>query len=108
MTTEEFEKAFKYLKNDKAAGIDTIKSNIVLDAYTEIKDILILFLKTFLQQSTFPNKLKIAKVTPLFKLSDAENVASDRSISVLPVFSKIIERIMYNRIYKHLQNNNFI
>ena len=104
LTTEEFETVFKSLKRNKAAGIDTINSNIVLDTYDEIKDILFLIFKTSLQQGTFPNKLKI--VTPLFKLGDAGNVTNYRPISVFPVFSKILERIMYNHIYKHLKNNN--
>ena len=108
LTTKEFETAFKPLKHNKAAGIDIINSNIVLDTYDEIKDILFLIFKTSLQQGTFPNKLKIAKVTPLFKLGDAENVTKYRPISVLPVFSKILERIMYNRIYKHLKNNSLL
>ena len=71
LTTEEYKTAFKSLKRNKAAGIDTINSNIVLDTYDEIKDILFLIFKTSLQQGTFPSKLKIAKVTPLFKLGDA-------------------------------------
>ena len=62
--------------------------------------------KISLQQDTFPKKLKIAKVTPLFKLGDAENVTNYRPISVLPVFSNILDRIMYNRIYEHLKNNS--
>ena len=70
LTTEEYKTAFKSLKRNKAAGIDTINSNIVLGTYDEIKDILFLIFKTSLQQGTFPNKLKIAKVTPLFKLGD--------------------------------------
>ena len=37
LTTEEFKTAFKSLKRNKAAGIDTINSNIVLDTYNEIK-----------------------------------------------------------------------
>ena len=105
LTTEEFETAFKSLKRNKAAGIDTINSNIGQDTYNEIKDILFLIFKTSLQQGTFPNKLKIAKVTPLFKLGDAENVTNYKPISVLPVFSNIIERIIYNGIYKHLKKN---
>ena len=67
LTTEEFETAFKSLKRNKAAGVDTINSNIVLDTYDEIKYILFLIFEISLQQGTFPNKLKIAKVTPLFK-----------------------------------------
>ena len=97
LTTEGFETAIKSLKPNKAAGIDIINSNTVLDTSDEIKDILFLIFKTSLQQGTFPNKLKIAKVTPLSKSGDAENVTNYRPISVLPVFSKIFERIMYNR-----------
>ena len=46
--------------------------------------------------------MKIAKVIPLFKNGDPENIANYRPISVLPCFSKVFERIMYNRLYKYL------
>ena len=52
LTTEEFETAFKSLKRNKAAGIYTINSNVVLDTYDEIKDILFLIFKSSLQQGT--------------------------------------------------------
>ena len=52
LTTEEFETTFKSLKRNKAAGIDTINSNAVLDTYDEIKDILFLIFKSSLQQGT--------------------------------------------------------
>ena len=65
-------------------------------------------IKTSLQQGTFHNKLKVAKVTPLSKSDDAENVTNYSPISLLPVFSKTLERIMYNRIYNHLKNNNLL
>ena len=108
LTTEEFETAFKSLKCNKVAGINTINSNMVLDTYDKIKDILFLIFKISFQPGTFPNMLKLANVTHLFKSGDAENVTSYRLISFLPVFSKILERIMYNRIYKHIENNNLL
>ena len=46
--------------------------------------------------------MKIAKVMPLFKNGDPENIANYLPISVLPCFSKVLERIMYNRLYKYL------
>ena len=52
--------------------------------------------------------LKITKVTPLFKSGDVENVTNYRPISVLPVFSQILEIIMYNQIYKHLKHNKLL
>ena len=53
LTTEEFETAFKSLKRNNAAGIDTINSNIVLHTYDENKGILFLIFKISLQQGTF-------------------------------------------------------
>ena len=73
MSTEELETVFKFLKRNKAAGIETINSNIVLDTYDEIEDIF-LILNTSLQQSTIPDNLKKQRVTPLFKSGGAKNV----------------------------------
>ena len=42
-----------------------------------------------------PNALKIAKVTPIFKTGEKDLIKNYRPISVLPCFSKILERIMY-------------
>ena len=85
LTTEDFETALKFLKRNKVAEIDTINTDIVLDTCHEIKYILFLIFKTSFQQGTFPNKIKIAKVTRLFKSGDAENVTNYRPISDLTV-----------------------
>ena len=46
--------------------------------------------------------MEIAKVIPLFKNGDTENITNYRPISVLPCFSKVLELIMYHRLHKHL------
>ena len=55
-----------------------------------------------LENRIFPRKRKIAKVIAAFKNGDPENITNYRPISVLPCFSKVLEPIMYNRLYKHL------
>ena len=52
--------------------------------------------------------MKIAKVTPVFKGGDSADLSNYRPISVLPCFSKILERLMYNRLYKHLSNSEIL
>ena len=52
--------------------------------------------------------MKIAKVTPVFKGGDSADYSNYRSISVLPCFSTILERLMYNRLYKHLSNSKIL
>ena len=55
--------------------------------------------------------MKIARVVPLFKTSDLSLLTNYRPVSVLPAFSKILERIVYNRLinflnkFKTLSNN---
>ena len=52
----------------------------------------------------FPDHMKIAKVTPVFKGGDSADFSNYRPISVLTCFSNILERLssIYNRLYKHL------
>ena len=95
----EFGEAFKSLKQNKAAGFDDLSSNIIIDAYDSLKNILFHVFKLSIQQGIFPDGLKIAKVTPIFKSGDKDNVSYHRPISILPVFSKVLERIMYIRVY---------
>ena len=52
--------------------------------------------------------MKIAKVTPVYKAGDSSDLGNYRPISVLPCFSKILERIMYKRLYKYLQENKIL
>ena len=52
--------------------------------------------------------MKIAKVTSIFKPGKKELLTNYRPISVLSCFSKILERIMYNRVYNYLNDNNLL
>ena len=56
----------------------------------------------------FPDELKIANVVPIFKSGDEMIFSNYRPVSVLPVFSKIIERLMYNRLLKYTNDNNLL
>ena len=57
---------------------------------------------------TFPDILKIAKVTPLHKKDSKLNFLNYRPISLLSVFSKIYEKLLFTRIYSYLNINKLI
>ena len=61
-----------------------------------------------IEKAIFPDQLKIAKVAPLFKKGDNALMDNYRPISVLPCFSKILERIIYNRLYSFFSENNIL
>ena len=103
---DEFEEAFKSLKRNKAAGFHDISSNIIIDAYDNFKNILFHIFKLSIKQGIFPDSLKIANVTPIFK--SGANVSNYCPISNLPVFSKVLQRITYNRVYNHLDSKGIL
>ena len=62
-----------------------------------------------LAKVVFPNnKLKIARVTPVFKKGNNTLVTNFRPISVLSCFSKLLELVMYSCFYKFLVEKNIL
>jgi hypothetical protein len=55
-----------------------------------------------------PNKLKIAKVIPIFKSGDAQDMNNYRPISLLCSFSKVLEKIVFLRLIDYLETNNIL
>ena len=58
--------------------------------------------------SHFPAKWKVAKVTPIYKDGDKSDVSNYRPISVLPILSKILERVVHDQLYNYLTCNNIL
>ena len=59
--------------------------------------------KNILIKCTLPNKLKLADITPIFKSVDTTCAKNYRPVSVLPVVSKVFERIMQKQIFSHVE-----
>ena len=56
----------------------------------------------------FPAQLKIAKVIPLYKKGDTNCLNNYRPISLLPLFSKIFEKLIYSRLTTFFDNQGII
>ena len=93
--------ALRSLKISKAPCFHEIDVNVINQLYNDITKPLIRIFDDLI-------KLKLSKVTPIFKSGKKELLTNYRRISVLPCFSKILERIMYNRHYEHLTKNNLL
>ena len=108
LTFDELKEALRSLKSNKSPGYDNISSNVV----NETSDIFFTPLKYIfnlsLQQRMFPENLKIAKVSPVYKEDEEFLPTNYRPISVLPCFSKLLERVMYNRLFKYLSENSIL
>ena len=59
-----------------------------------------------IKQNKFPNELKIAGITPIFKKEDPLDKTNYRPISILPTVSKIFQRILFNQLQRF--SNKFL
>jgi len=61
-----------------------------------------------LSTGTFLDRLKFSEIKPIYKKCDKTRITNYRPISLLPVFSKTFEKIIYIRLYQHLTSNNIL
>ena len=96
------------LKPSKSSSYDEISPKVIKSIVNNIaqplRDIFNLSLKT----GIFSDNLKFAKVSPVFKSDNKKLVSNYRPISILPVFSKILEKLMYNRLLSYLDKINIL
>ena len=94
------------MNNSKSNDIYGISVKLIKIVSPFVSKILTnIFNETFLQ-GIFPDKLKYARVTPIHKGGSKLLLNNYRPISILPLFSKILEQLMQKRIIKYLHNNN--
>ena len=104
---EEVINIIKLLK-PSTTGPDGINSNIIKNSYDYFINPLVHILNLSINQGIFPDELKLANITPIYKTGDNSLINNYRPISILSVFSKVFEKIMYNRIIKFVNKNKIL
>ena len=93
---------------NKSSSIKNVSSRVIKDAFLSIPNIIQHLIQSALDIGIFPDEWKIANITPLQKGGDKTSVTNLRPVSLLPLPSKIIERILHERIMFHLERNNLL
>ena len=96
------------LDTNKATGLDRIPYKLLKLSSSIVGPSLAYVFKCCIDAEIFPNEWKIAKVTPLFKKGFKRELGNYRPISVLPLVSKIFEKIIYRQLYDYLQDNSLL
>ena len=95
VTEEDIFKIISKLDSKNSTGYDQISSNLLKKRINEyIHKPLTLIVNQSLSSGIFPNKLKIAKVIPIFKKDDTHLLNNYRPISLLPTISKVFEKVV--------------
>ena len=105
---DEVHKLISQLNKGKALGPLSIPVTILKDNVNILSTSLRFIINRPFEHGVFPGSLKTAQVTPVHKKEDTLTITNYHPISLLSVFSKILEKSMYNRIYSFLCNYKLI
>ena len=101
-------KQIQGLATNKATGCDNCPVRLIKLAAPVIVHQLTCLINRSITTGTFPQKWKKAKVTPIHKGGDVSEPSNYRPISVLSIFSKILERAVFDQLYKYMNLNKFL
>ena len=105
---EEIANIISSLNSNKTSGPNSIPYRVLFLLKNEIsKQLADLFNLSFMT-GVFPSVLKTAKIVPVFKKDSKLNYSNYRPISLLSNIEKILEKLMYKRLYAFLDYNNII
>ena len=93
---------------DSAAGWDDLKSSMVKHVKDPITIPLVHICNRSFVTGIFSNERKTANVVPIHKSDDEMLFSNYRPVSVLPVFSKLLEKLVYNRLISHIKDNKLL
>ena len=108
VTHMEIEDIISNLDPSKSIGPFSIPINLLKVLKLHISHPLAKLINQSFVQGIVPSKLKVAKVISLFKQGDSEITSNYRPISLLPIFSKLYEKVMHKRLYAFITSNNII
>ena len=96
------------MKESKAPGIDNINGRFLKDGAKIIAKPIAQLCNLSLSSSSFPSCCKTAKLKPLFKKGSKTDPQNYRPISLLPIISKVIERVVHNQTNSFLTKNKVL
>ena len=107
-TAQEIEDIINNLDPSKSSGIYHFPIDLIKLIAKQIAVPLETIANDSFKTGCFPDKLKIQMIIPLHKNGSKLNVSNFRPISLLPVFSKIIEKLMLSRLKSYLDKHKII
>ena len=98
ITSDKIEKIIDKINIKKASGFDNIPAKVIKQCKPIISNQLTSLINLSIDTGVFPDSLKKAQVTPLHKKNDPLSKTNYRPVSVLPVFSKIFEKVFETQL----------
>ena len=96
----------KSLKPSKTHGADDISIRMIQLCGDSITLSLTLIFKFSFMNGTFPDTWKMANIIPVHKKEEKNIVKNYRPISLLPIFAKVFEKLLFSSLFPHFHDND--
>ena len=104
-TQDEVSNIISELENGKSSDIPI---KVIKKASPKITPILVSYFNKFMSNGIFPDILKTGRVNPIYKKDNPQFLENYRPVSILPIFGKIFEKVIYSRLYSFLSSKNIL
>ena len=108
VTCSEIETEISKLKTGKSVGPFSIPIDILKMLKAYISKPLEIVFNASISTGVVPSDFKIANVVSVFKKGSQSSLCNYRPISLISVFSKLLEKLVYNRLIKFLEKNKVL
>ena len=98
----EIEDIITSFKISKSTGLFSVPVKLLKLLKPYISKPLAIIFNESITLGIFPDKLKCAKINPIHKKGSPTDPSDYRPISLLPIYSKILEKLLYKRLYEFL------
>ena len=105
-TFKEVENSLNLLRGDCSTGHDNIPTKFIKPVSEFVVSPLTHIINSSISSSTFPDEWKISRICPVPKVPNPSSLAEYRPISILPVLSKVFERIILQQLSEHIESKS--
>ena len=105
MSVNEVTQLLKEFRRKKTAGNDNLPLSILKHSAAVIATPFTHIIDLSFRTGVFPSDWKIAKILSLYKNGATDQLGNYRPISILPVISKVVEKIVHNLLVDYLSEN---
>jgi len=99
-------KAIKRIRNDCSTGNDNIPSKYLKASIETITSPICHIINSCIENQLFPHQWKISRISPVPKVNKPTCHSDYRPISILPILSKVYERVILNQLVAYIEKNH--
>ena len=96
------------MRDSPASGLDGVCVRVLKAAFPAVGMVLLHIINVCLTHSDYPASWKHSLIHPIFKTGDPSDPSNFRPISIIPVISKVVERVVQRQLYHYLSSNHLL